>query len=210
MENDIIWLPIAEYHNFYEVSSNGLVRSLDRRIKSATGQFRLVKGRTLIPRNNGCGYHFVTLCKNGETRNYYVHRLVASAFVPNEGQKNYVNHIDGNPINNKVKNLEWVNHSENVSHAYQTNLNTNKRGSHSFAVGVIDNTLGKSFSTIKEWCEGRGIKYSTGRNIVSGNNKSRTIDTTLIITVNNKEKNSDERNDGTEKFAKRNTTQLDR
>lgn len=187
MVNEISWAPVKGFHNFYEVSNHGQVRSLDRTIKSAIGQIRQVKGRVLIPKYNGVGYHFVTLSKDGKAQNYYLHRLVAMAFLPNANSKGYVNHIDGDPINNKVDNLEWVNHSENVKHAYNTNLNSNKRGNHKLAVGVIDNTLGKSFNTIKEWCEARGINYSTGRNIVSGNNKSKIIDTNLIIRINKSE-----------------------
>ena len=63
-------------------------------------------------------YKAIVVYRNGKRQIYYVHRLVASAFISNPYQKPYVNHIDGNPANNNVNNLEWVTNSENLKHAY--------------------------------------------------------------------------------------------
>ena len=58
-----------------------------------------------------------------------VHRLVAEAFIPNPENKDTVNHIDGNKQNNIVSNLEWVNRTEQMIHAYNLGLKTSRIGS---------------------------------------------------------------------------------
>ena len=56
--------------------------------------------------------------------NYGLHRIVALTWIYNDDPDNkvYVNHIDGNKLNNQVSNLEWVSQSENIQHAYNTGL----------------------------------------------------------------------------------------
>lgn len=58
---------------------------------------------------------------------FYVHRLVAGAFLPNLMSKPFINHIDGNKLNNDISNLEWVTASENTLHAYETGLMNKKQ-----------------------------------------------------------------------------------
>ena len=67
-------------------------------------------------------YMLVKLCHFEVQKTISVHRLVASAFIPNPQNKPEVNHIDGNPANNCVENLEWVTKEENMAHAARTGL----------------------------------------------------------------------------------------
>lgn len=67
-------------------------------------------------------YLMISVMKNGKQRYMYVHRLMAKGFIPNPENKPHVNHLDGNPRNNQLNNLEWVTPRENVEHAYQTGL----------------------------------------------------------------------------------------
>lgn len=62
--------------------------------------------------------------KNGKGKDYLAHRLVAEAFIPNPDNKPTVNHIDGNPRNNYVENLEWATYRENNNHAFDNHLMT--------------------------------------------------------------------------------------
>lgn len=69
-------------------------------------------------------YHQVSLWKHNVQYTFYIHRLVALAFIPNPLNLPEVNHIDGNRTNNHVSNLEWVDSSGNSYHAVRTGLRT--------------------------------------------------------------------------------------
>lgn len=70
---------------------------------------RVLKGT--IERNE---YHTVYLSHNNRQYNLMVHRLVAEAFCENPNHYNIVHHIDGNKLNNKAENLQWVTNQENI------------------------------------------------------------------------------------------------
>ncbi len=186
MKNEM-FLPVVNYNGYYQVSDSGVVKSMDRFIEDEEWKRRYVKGRILRPKDNGHGYLSVALSIRGKTTRHYIHRLVAGAFIDNPEEYPFVNHKDGNPGNNNAENLEWVSHRQNVKHGYETGLNSNKGGSHSFAVGVIDNQIGMEFSTIREWAEARKINYATGRNIIAGYNNDKRIDKELIIIMKKRE-----------------------
>lgn len=185
------WKPVKNFEGSYEVSNTGEVKSLNR-ITLVKGKKRVIIGRFLKPKNNGQGYQFVTLSIAGKTKNCYVHRLVAESFISNPNFYQEVNHINGCKADNRAENLEWVCHSSNVKHAYENNLTTNKAGNHFMATGVIDNELGETYGSIKEWCEARNINYSTGRNILLGYSTLKTVEKTKLIKLINQIENGAE------------------
>jgi hypothetical protein len=73
---------------------------------------------------NKTGYYRVPLSKTrGKVKDlkyFYIHRLVAMAFIPNPESKPCVNHIDHNRANNSLDNLEWVTHKENIAHCIKS------------------------------------------------------------------------------------------
>lgn len=71
---------------------------------------------------NNIGYHRVTLYDNKRKQRFFIHRLVATLFLPNPNNLPEVNHIDGNKDNNSVSNLEWCNHVHNEHAARRTGL----------------------------------------------------------------------------------------
>lgn len=121
-----IWKDIEGYEGYYQVSNYGNIKSLSRIIYSEKRSNYKTKEKVLRQSNTTTGYKKVELVKEGIKKSYKVHRLVATAFIPNPENKPEVNHIDGNKINNYIENLEWVTSSENSIHAYETGLNPKK------------------------------------------------------------------------------------
>ena len=86
----------------------------------------------LVPQDNGIGYMKVLMRLNGKPTNMYVHRLVATAFIPKPFGLNEVNHIDGNKKNNNVSNLEWctckynINYGTKIQRQRETLIRKNK------------------------------------------------------------------------------------
>jgi hypothetical protein len=113
-----VWKQISGYEGMYEISDIGRARSVDR----IGPDGKNYKGKPLTPALNRTGYYFVRLRKDGHTKSFKIHRLVAMNFIPNENDKSEVNHIDGNKTNNVVGNLEWVSRSENLKHAFKIGL----------------------------------------------------------------------------------------
>lgn len=97
-----IFKDIKGYRGLYKISNKGRVRST---------------GGILTPTDNGKGYLIIGLCKDGKRKNFYIHRLVAEAFIDNPEKKPVVNHKDYNTRNNDVNNLEWVTQKENIAHS---------------------------------------------------------------------------------------------
>lgn len=102
-----IWKPILGWPA-YEVSNLGQVRS------TKNGKTRFV-----APNKQRSGHIRVALIGDS-TRNYFVHRLVLENFVgPCPPDKTDGAHLDGNPGNNRLENLQWTTRSENALHRRQ-------------------------------------------------------------------------------------------
>jgi hypothetical protein len=117
------WAPVAGFEGLYEVSTFGRVRSTERIIKLTdhpTLKRRTISARILSQRVNvpskGRAYQRlqVKLWKENRERTFNVARLVAEAFLPNPSGLPFVLHLDDDATNNRVENLEWGDHSENV------------------------------------------------------------------------------------------------
>lgn len=107
--------PIKGYEFKYKATSDGKIWSS-------------YKNGFLKPKIDKWGYEVVALRKNGKSRSFLVHRLVALTFIDNPCDLPTVNHIDGNKINNDAENLEWLSVSDNHKHAYKTGLRKSTKG----------------------------------------------------------------------------------
>ena len=108
-----VWKDIPEYEGFYQVSNLGNVKSLDR----IGSDGRNLKGKVLKTFIRSKTYSAVTLSKNNKSKLINTHQLVAYAFLNHKscGYKLVVNHIDINPKNNNLYNLEVITQRENAN-----------------------------------------------------------------------------------------------
>lgn len=104
----------------YEVSSKGRIRSISRDETQSNGVVRHRRGRLMVLLQKKNGYLSVRLCKNGQVRDFLVHRLVATAFIKNTNNLPCVNHKDHNKHNNCVENLEWCSYLYNNQYSNTT------------------------------------------------------------------------------------------
>lgn len=124
--NDEIWKDVVGYESIYEVSNKGRVRTHKDKVSwsSQYNTWRHWKQRYLKDKTPNGRDVRVTLWKDGKPKDFLVHRLVAFAFIPKIKGKECINHIDGNPKNNSLENLEWCTHLENNRHAFENDLMT--------------------------------------------------------------------------------------
>ena len=101
-----IWKDIKGYEGYYQISNKGKVKSLPR-LRNAKNKF-ISRERILKNQDNSKGYLRVELKANNKKQKFFVHRLVAEHFLDKPKGCNIVNHLDCNPHNNNVENLEWT------------------------------------------------------------------------------------------------------
>ena len=96
------WKSVVGYEGLYAVSDTGKVKSVKR---------NMIR-KTKITHD---GRESIALSKNNKTKYHFIHRLMLGAFTGTTGEQ--ANHLDGNPLNNNLENLEWSNQKDNMRHA---------------------------------------------------------------------------------------------
>lgn len=123
------FIDIAGYEGYYQVSNLGRIKSLKRTTRNGKCEADKILVNTVANK----GYLAVGLKKNGKSKNYLVHRIVASSFISNPQNKPQVNHKNGDKSDNRVDNLEWATQSENIRHGLDMGLYNckSRAGAHS-------------------------------------------------------------------------------
>lgn len=115
MKTQNFW--IKGYEGKYSITQFGDVYTHQDR----WNELETPRRRTLVLGKNG--YYVVSLYKDNKEERHYLHRLLASTFLPKEPHQDFVNHLDGVKTNNALANLEWCTQKENNQHGFRTGLN---------------------------------------------------------------------------------------
>lgn len=172
MEIKELWKPLEEYRGI-EVSSIG-------RIRKAANKRRKERILTMFPKDRDGYYRCSVQRLDGTWTSQPVHRLVAKAFIPNTGNKQAVNHIDGNRINNKIENLEWVTPKENVIHSFKFGLRKKCKQVPKntlltdFQISQIDKL--RELYTVNQIAKLFNIKYQSLKNIIHKKKQCERLD----------------------------------
>lgn len=151
-----IWKTIEGYPN-YMVSNMGRVKSLNYR--GNTGKEKILKSY-----KTNMGYLLVKLSYKNKPKPFQVHRLVASAFLPNPNNYPVVNHKDKTTSNNKVDNLEWCTQEYNTDYSCAIPIIQFTKGGEFVRkwdkIKMVEKELGLSHTNITACC--RGIRKTAG------------------------------------------------
>ena len=140
----------GETYDNYEVSTQGRVRSLNFK---RTGEIKIMK-----PHMKKSGYLYINLHKNGKSKYFQVHRLVATMFIPNPDNKPTVNHIDEDKTNNCVDNLEWATQKEQVHHGTVLERRAKARSGKGKRVKCLE--TGQEWDTVRQASKETGLHES--------------------------------------------------
>ena len=153
-----IWKDICGYEGLYMVSNKGRIKSLPHKVKRGWAEC-ITDEIILIPKSNG---HYDKVClysgykKNNKQQ--YVHRLVATAFIPNPDKYPQIDHIDGNHTNNMVENLRWCTQIQNINNPITKNRSKRLRGIVSLS---LDGKIINKYKSLSSASKDTGVPISS-------------------------------------------------
>ena len=116
------WIDAKNFEGYYEVSNTGKVRRKQCETIYKDGRVAHFSQTILKGTPNRKGYLRVYLSVKSKKYTKSLHRIVAESFIDNPLNKNTVNHVDCNKLNNHVSNLEWATNAENMRHAFANGI----------------------------------------------------------------------------------------
>lgn len=123
---NLIIIFVAHMENTKQIFADNSFYFINKEGEVYSNRFNRIKKMKLSKTSRG--YLSVRFSFNGFPKTYAVHRLVAETFLQREKGREFVNHIDGNKLNNNVENLEWCTHLENNCHRFIIKDDNKKSG----------------------------------------------------------------------------------
>lgn len=151
-----VWRDVVGWEASHEVSNFGRIRTKERTRAGKGGSESIVYAKIKETYVDGDGYERVSLYCNNETKLMGVHRIVAQAFVPNPENLPQVNHKNGNKVDNRPENLEWVSNTSNIRHSIELGL----RDPSIVSRPVLRLSDGKLFNSVAELHREIGGSYN--------------------------------------------------
>jgi hypothetical protein len=133
--------------------------------------YRNITYRKLKCSSDKNGYLKIRLLNKSGRKSMFLHRLLAIQFIPNPLNKPFINHIDGNKSNNKLNNLEWCTHKENMKHAWDNNLYKDytesiKKANNAKSIEVFDTLNNIKYKSMSEMSRLLKIPFTTLRRLI--------------------------------------------
>lgn len=163
----------------YSISNLGRVKSNNCEYVTVNNKVLSKKEKILSTKGKINGYPVVNILIYGKRKSYKVHQLVAKIFLKNPNNYKCINHINGIKSDNRVENLEWCNHSQNLKHSYEflerkkirsfneKNYNSKK---------VLNTLTKKEYPSLKQVFREETPKHSyfSMKAMLNGQNKNKT------------------------------------
>lgn len=155
-----IWVDIKDYEGLYQVSNLGRIKCLRRK-----------EPIIMRPSADSNGYYRLKLTgRDGKFKSYKVHRLVAQAFIPNPHNLPQINHIDENPANNRMNNLEWCTNKYNCNYGKRTKRISDSQIRKKIPVKCIE--TGVEYKTLSEAARATGAMSGHIAEVCRGKRKT--------------------------------------
>ena len=166
IKNAPAFMPVVGYEGLYEVGKDGTVWSLNY---NHTGQRKQLSP---VPHDK-MGYLSVVLSKDGKQKTHNVHQLVLNAYLAKPSENLEVLHINSGPADNRLENLAWGTHEENLNDPHRKVLSSEVMTNHpDLSTPVLCIETGEVYPSLQEVQRQTGIKYPSISNCINGKRKS--------------------------------------
>ena len=169
-----VFIDIKGYEGLYKINKEAVIYSYQKSWKAGNGCVHYLPEKIVSQITDKLGYNKVHLNKNGNRKSIAVHRLIALNFIANPENKKEVNHKNGIKSDNRIENLEWNTHQENIQHAHKTGLASTKAAVAKTSLKIKNNQTGEVYLSAEKAAKSMGISRRHLLNMLYGKYKNNS------------------------------------